>query len=63
MNQSIITNKHSRSNNSLLLSDIEIGDEEFQNNQKIDGSVELFADFGVSLSVDKVKRVTSSSTH
>ena len=63
MNQSIITNKHSGSNNSLLLSDIEIGDEEFQNNPKIDGSVELFADFSVSLTVDKVKRVTSSSTH
>ncbi len=46
-----------------MLSDIEIGDEEFQNNPKIDGSVELFADLGVSLSVDKVKRVTSSSIH
>lgn len=44
---------YSSSSNSLMLSDIEIGDEEFQNS-RIDGSVELFADFGVSLNVDKV---------
>jgi hypothetical protein len=41
MSKTMATKKFSGSSNSLLLSDIEIGDEEFQNNSRIDGKTKL----------------------